>query len=193
VEKQPPKWWLDIFIIDTIVRDVISENLGVISLWRVHRRATQDEIGHQLTLLCYTTDSTAKTVDELIKQHKSFKILQNKNLLREYIHEHAGSRFEETSDRNWPKELQKSWPYYIKGVSEMFLALIEQFRIQSSSTNNQTDFALIETFYIDLNKRLTLLWQQEGSHAFFHHINALFGYVPLVAKPMTISGILASF
>lgn len=193
LENQPPRWWVDIFIIDTIVRDVISEIGSAVSLWRVHRRVARDEAGHQLTLWCYTTDSIAKTIDKLVKQHKSFNILQDNNLLRRYIHEQTGSKIEEASDGNWPKELQKSWPYYIKGVSEMLLDLIEQIRLQSNSIDTQADFALIESFYIDLNERLMLLWQQQGSHAFFHHINALFGYVPLVAKPRNISGILASF
>jgi len=59
--------------------------------------------------------------------------------------------------------------------------------------NKTSNISEIEKFYIELEKRLTEIWQRHGSHAFFHHINAIFGYVPLLAKPRSFDGILASF
>jgi hypothetical protein len=41
--------------------------------------------------------------------------------------------------------------------------------------------------------KLNAFWQRSASHAFFHHINALFGYVPLITQPRQIQGLFASF
>lgn len=40
--NQSPKWWIDIFIIDDIVRNVLLENRDEIELWRVHRMADRN-------------------------------------------------------------------------------------------------------------------------------------------------------
>ena len=47
--------------------------------------------------------------------------------------------------------------------------------------------------YARLNDRLCGIWQQQGRHAFLHHLNALFGYVPLLVSPDCVSGQLCSF
>ena len=38
----------------------------------------------------------------------------------------------------------------------------------------------IEAFYQPVDETITQLWQQEGRHAFMHHLNALFEYQPLI-------------
>ena len=35
-------------------------------------------------------------------------------------------------------------------------------------------------FYQEVNTTLSELWRKEGRHAFLHHLNALFGYEPLI-------------
>ncbi len=40
---------------------------------------------------------------------------------------------EDTSDRSWSLPVQKSWPFYIMGVSEMWLNLIREVAGQKSS------------------------------------------------------------
>jgi len=269
LENESPRWWVDIFIMDTIARKVLLETK--ILLWRFHRRTGIDETGHQLTFHCYTDDALAESINESIKQSGEFNFLQRHRLLRIYYCDEAVALFsqqkynellekfphveavlkpfkevdeqvesfkkpkndmvyiycweipdvkkkelgnetineimkhaeeakqniEDTSDKTWSVELQKSWPYYINGVSQMLLELMRHLKTQvpgkMPSITSNPPLNEVESFYIDLNNRLMAAWQNEGSHAFFHHINALFGHVPLIAQPRTITGMFATF
>lgn len=187
-QGEGPKWWVDILLLDTVVRDVVSAKRDALVLWRVHRRFKQDRAGHEFRLDCYTTDQTAQEIDDLLRQHGSVQLLKNNSMLREYLPERCGGGIESISDSDWPVELQKSWPYFIQGTSEMLLDLIEQLRVQTTSGGIRTStLADVESLYVDLNDRLTRIWQRSGSHAFFHHINALFAGVPVVAQPSVLA------
>lgn len=197
-ENQEPKTWVDIFIIDRIVRDVISKKESELKLWRIHRRSARDERGHELTLDCFTIEETGSLIEELIRENDSFKILKDNNLLAEdLVKGTGGSNIHDIADdistRDWQMELKKSWPYYIQGCSKLFLYLIEFLKGNIQADFDDKNISKIESFYTELNNRISEIWQKHGSHAFFHHINAIFGYVPLLAKPSGFYGILASF
>jgi len=198
--NQNPKWWIDLFILDDIVRKVLLEHRDEIELWRVHRMADIDSVRHQLTFLCYTADKTAKSIDTSISAKDTLKVLKDNNLLKEYFWEEKLEKNTKTNiqdgEDNWPIELKKSWPFFIQGVSEMFLELIAQIKNQIPDKVQPSDpISLIERYYVELEKRLLGLWYESGNRAFFHHINAVFGYAPLVASPQTVFGIkmVASF
>ena len=87
---------------------------------------------------------------------------------------------EDTSDKNWPVSIQKAWPYYIMGVSQMWLDLIVQVADNKMENNSATSINEIESFYKQVDETITELWQKQGRHAFMHHLNALFGYKPLI-------------
>ena len=195
---QNPKVWIDIFIIDKIIRDVLTTEKSKIILWRIHRRWLDDREGHQLTLSCFTKEQTANSIEKLIKESESFKILQANSLLAEDLKKVTGRAnirdiADDSSTHNWPEELKDSWPFYIGGCSKMFLCLIDSLKDKAKSGVDGKDISEIENFYTGINNRLIEIWQEHGSHAFFHHINAIFGYVPTLAKPRGFHGILASF
>jgi hypothetical protein len=87
---------------------------------------------------------------------------------------------EDTSDKNWPVSIQKTWPYYIMGVSQMWLNLIAQVADDNMKSDSPSSIKEIETFYKQVDEIMTELWQKQGRHAFMHHLNALFGYKPLI-------------
>ena len=63
------------------------------------------------------------------------------------------------------------------GVSRMWLQLISELADQSpgvSGVSGNPDS------YRQVQAGITDLWQTEGRHAFLHHLNALFGYEPLI-------------
>ena len=66
------------------------------------------------------------------------------------------------------------------GVSRTWLALADE---QAAAIDNQP-VTLPEqiAFYKELNEKVTRVWRQEGSHALLHHLNALFGYEPLMIR-----------
>lgn len=196
-DNENPKVWVDIFIIDSIVRDIICQKKSEIALWRIHRRWSRDERGHEVTLSCFTKDETASSIESLIRGGHSFKTLKVNRLLKDLKKAEGGPNIHDIADdistRNWPMELKKSWPYYIQGCSKLFLYLIEFLKGSIQADFNEKDISKIESFYTELNNRINEIWQKHGSRAFFHHINAIFGYVPLLAKPSGFHGILTSF
>jgi len=190
--QRGPRWWIDLYVMDTVIRDVIIANKAELSLWRMHRRANNDAIGHQVSLSCYTTANAAIGIEEAIQGHECFKSVRDA-LTMKCLRELGGEAIDEISDASWPQELRKSWPHYICGVSQMLLDLIEQVRPQRSADTTAPDIVAVESLYTEVERRLTHLWEQHGSHAFLHHLNALFGYVPLLAQPRSIAAIKASF
>ena len=190
----PPIWWVDILLIDTAFREIIEIYQIDISIWRFHRRAAQDESGHQISLLLYTNDGCFTAVKDALQNHWSVKILQREGFLKEFLpQEELGAEIEATSDRNWPSPLQRAWPFYIMGSCVMFLSLIRELTDTSFIPSEKSEIDELRKHYEEINDRLRAAWQSQGSHAFFHHLNAVFGYEPLVAQPRQIAGFLASF
>lgn len=197
-ENEKPRTWIDIFIIDKIIREVICKKKVDIQLWRIHRRWKNDGSGHEFTLDCFTKEQTANSIEKLIRESEPFKILQENSLLADDLNKVPNGKnihdiAVDESTRGWPMELKKSWPYYIQGCCEMLLYLIESLNNKIQNDVDKKDISKIESFYTELNNRLNIIWQHHGSHAFFHHLNAIFGYAPLLAEPRSFDGILASF
>lgn len=195
-DNAEPQWWLDLFVVDTLFRPILSEHRKRIELWRFHRRAARDASGHQTTLLCFMPEAEAARVEALIHDSTALRRLKASGWLREFLYEAGGNRIESSSDPHWSIEIQRSWPYFIAGVSEMVLNLLAAIRAAAADRLGLRPPATpqdIEALYVEVNARLTELWRDEGSHAFFHHLNALFGYAPLFARPRESKGLLAAF
>lgn len=188
-EGQVPRWWIDILLIDVVVRPVLSELRGDIPFWRFHRRADRrDEKGHEFTFSCYIQDATAHKIHERFLSDQTVARLENENLLERYY-----NNIEDITDPTWPVEVQNSWPMFIMGVSDMLLELVAQVKSTMPNTDLSRPIDEIERYYSNLNDRISTIWQRYGSHAFFHHINALFGYEPVAARPRRVDGVLAVF
>jgi len=86
----------------------------------------------------------------------------------------------DTSDPNWSAPLRKAWPYYLMGASQMWLDLISGMADGEQETETPLTFDDLDHQYARINAAITTLWQNEGRHAFLHHLNALFGYEPIV-------------
>jgi hypothetical protein len=75
--------------------------------------------------------------------------------------------------------MQNTWPYYIMGVSRMWLAMVDQVSRESGMAAEATLGETLE-HYARVNDAITHIWQQEGYHALLHHLNAIYGYEALV-------------
>lgn len=192
-ESVGPRWWVDLFLLDTVVRDFLSKNRTTINLWRFHRRFNTDEAGHQFSFILYTTREVSETIESFVSGHEAIAVLQQAKLLRARVQRNDGSEIEATCDKSWPLSLQQAWPYYIMGTCQMVLDLMDRLRTSSRPPFNNTSINDYENYYAKLMAEVTSVWQNHGSHAFFHHINAIFGYVPLIAQPRQLAGFLATF
>jgi len=167
-----PQWWMDLFLIDTVIRDVIEKHKP--ELWRFHRRSGNDSVGHQLSLLVYIDKKVVPHIEYMFRNHSSIKMLTENNRIKSVSIEEMEPGIEKTSDANWPVKLQKSWPYFACGICEMFLELmvdIPKFKKPKiEHTYEEYDF---------LNNDMKDFYSDNAAHAFIHHLSALFGYAPI--------------
>lgn len=185
-ERATPAWHLDLLVAHRVVAPVLEKHREAISLWRFHRRAVRDETGHQFSLIFYAEAVIAgkifnamQTVPEVVGLQSSGRL---KKMSMGPTGASGGHHIEDTSDPRWSAEVQKSWPWFIMGVSRMWLTLADEKVAARGGGHRPTTLSASINFYKELNQTITQVWQQEGEHALLHHLNAIFGYEPLVIR-----------
>ena len=172
----------NLIVAHQIIAPLLATHQDSINLWRFHRRAALDDAGHQFSFIFYATQETAGTIFKTIEDNVVSKTLLKENILEKLklddIAQAKHPNIEDTSDKNWSQAIQKSWPYYIMGVSILWLDLVNQEIIVSKLDTSQS-IQLQRVQYKQINEQITRQWKEQGKHAFFHHISAIFGYEPL--------------
>ena len=182
--EEEPFWHTDLLIAHKIVAPVLLQYKDRIYLWRFHRRATRDRAGHQFSFIFYASAQTAYQVFETLRSNALLSEMAYTGRVIEEVYDNPDRitkpRIKDTSDPNWPALIQKSWPYYIKGVSQMWLNLITETVADMPTSDAPLSLDEYEELYKEVNATVTSLWENNGRHAFLHHLNALFGYKPVV-------------
>ena len=182
--EEEPFWHTDLLIAHKIVAPVFLQYKDRIYLWRFHRRATRDGAGHQFSFIFYASAQTAYQVFETLRSNALLTEMAYTGRVIEEVYDNPDRitkpRIKDTSDPNWPSLIQKSWPYYIKGVSQMWLNLITETVADMPTPDAPLSLDEYEELYKEVNATITSLWENNGRHAFLHHLNALFGYKPVV-------------
>jgi len=62
----------------------------------------------------------------------------------------------------------------------MWLNLVAEIADRDLQDDRPATLEDIESFYRQVDETVTKLWQKNGRHAFLHHLNAVFGYKPLI-------------
>jgi hypothetical protein len=186
-----PLWHMDALLASEVLAPIIEEHRGEIALWRFHRRAARDHAGHQLSFIFYADPTTAARIFDRIRADSLTAQLQRAGKVLAVTCDPTASvdrpNLEDTSDRNWSPQLQRSWPYFIMGVSELWLTLVTQVaELQASREMPATLDGQLD-FYSEVDQTVQTLWYREGGHALLHHLNAIFQYEPLlVGKKQTM-------
>jgi hypothetical protein len=182
-QDEDPAWHVDALLAHRVIGPVLERNRASIALWRFHRRAARDGAGHSLSFLVYAPPARGEALCRGLREDPRVGALIRAGVLDKVAcSSPPGKRaalVEGTSDPGWPSEIQRTWPWYIQGVSEMWLRLIDQL---ADPGGDRADPATVEDLvahYRALHGELTGLWAEEGEHAFLHHLNALFAYEPL--------------
>ena len=182
--EEEPFWHTDLLIAHKIVAPVLLQYKDRIYLWRFHRRATRDRAGHQFSFIFYASAQTAYQVFETLRSNALSSEMAYTGRVIEEVYDNPDRitkpRIKDTSDPSWPSLIQKSWPYYIKGVSQMWLNLITETVADMPTPDAPLSLDEYEELYKEVNATVTSLWENNGRHAFLHHLNALFGYKPFV-------------
>jgi hypothetical protein len=182
-EGAEPLWYMDLLLAHRVISPVLHQFRRDISLWRFHRRAARDAAGHQFSFIFYASPATAGRAFQRIRNDR---ILEELKKTGEIINDHYDStakiakpHVEDTSDRSWSPTLQKAWPYFIMGASETWLDLIDQKVREAAAGEAPRSQSDLKALYSEVNQSIDEIWQTEGSHAFLHHLNAIFGYTPV--------------
>lgn len=182
--EQTPDWYLDALLADQVYAPALSDAGSAIRLWRFHRRAADDEAGHRFSLLAYTN---AVSADILYRQIRAASVLQwlesdgrIASVTMSKVDRPERRSIARTSDAAWPPEIQASWPWFIMGVSQTWLSLIRE--VAAEQPLAEPSPAMLLDYYRGVDERVTALWRDNGQHVYLHHLNALFGYQPLIIR-----------
>jgi hypothetical protein len=177
-------WYVDLLLAHQVVLPVLGQHKDTIALWRFHRRAARDDTGHQFSFIFYASPSKAYDIFEALMNDPLLEQLKFSGLIIDDAYDDPGivskPNIEDTSDSHWSAIVRKNWPYYIMGVSQMWLNMVTDTAAELPEGNQPATISELEEFYQEINARLIEIWRRQGRHAFLHHLNALFGYEPLI-------------
>ena len=183
-ENEKPEWYLDTLIAHRIIAPVLERYDGQIELWRFHRRAARDSSGHQFSFIFYASEHTAADIYSDLQADGLLEELVAETIITSVIYDDLSranrTDIADTSDPAWSPAVQYSWPYYIMGASRMWLGLIGETVESTEVKNSLATIEEMQIFYSGVNESITEVWRNKGRHAFLHHLNALFGYEPLL-------------
>jgi hypothetical protein len=181
-----PVWYVDLYLAHQVIMPKLEQYKRDIDLWRFHRRAARDGAGRQFSFIFYASPQTARHIFNALQADPLVAYLKTAGVLERDVYDDptrvTRPDIEDTSDKHWPTSIQKTWPFYIMGASQMWLNLITEIAQKNLTGDPPASIAEIETFYQQVNQTVTELWQEEGRHAFMHHLNALFEYQPLIYR-----------
>lgn len=180
-----PVWYWDLYLAHQVILPKLERYKQVINLWRFHRRAGRDGAGRQFSFIFYSSPQTAQHIFNALQGDPLVAYLKTEGVLDQDVYDDPAQiirpNIEDTGDKNWPTSIQKTWPYYIMGASQMWLNLVGEIAAENLTGGPPpASIAELEIFYQQVNETITELWQQKGRHAFMHHLNALFEYKPLI-------------
>jgi hypothetical protein len=179
-ENAPPNMSLDLLAAREIFAPLIEAHRKELPLWRFHRRAVRDSAGHRLRFLFYASPRTAREINTALMADPLLAKLHEAGVVERVVIDDPEtpplSDLAATSDPNWSPAMQASWPYFIMGVSQLWLHLMDAFAATEPAGPPPRDLPALRQYYQKMDERMTATWQQEGRHALLHHLNALFGY-----------------
>ena len=181
---EAPSWNADLILAHQIVLPVLQQHKDAIVLWRFHRRAARDEFGHRFSFIFYASPATAFDIFHAFMNDPLLDRLKYTGLITEAVYDDPSvitqPNIADATDRHWSDVVRRTWPYYIMGVSRMWLNMIAEIAVRQPDGEYFSTVSELMAFYQEVNTTLSELWRQEGRHAFLHHLNALFGYEPLI-------------
>lgn len=183
-EDTPPSWYMDTLIAHRVVAPTLARYQERIKLWRFHRRASRDGAGHQFSFIFYTDVLSAHLITDELRNDALMASLIRSGSVRRILSEDTQSttkpEIADTSDPVWPPTVQQAWPYFIDGVSRSWLELIDQTAHRSRPVVDDMSASALQDYYRTIEKEVQEAWETQGRHAFLHHLNAIFGYAPVV-------------
>lgn len=179
-EGEAPRWHVGTLLAGEVIAPVFDTHFRDILIWRVHRRAGNDDHGHVFSFIFYSTPEGAQRVYNDIAGNPVLARLRQEGMVSwvgfDDLHEITSPAIEDTSDSNWSAPVQKTWPALLMGASRMWLDLIGELATAHADVDD------LEQRYQIVQQELNDIWSSQGQHAMLHHLSALFAYTPLLIK-----------
>lgn len=174
LDGAPPPWSPDLFIAERVISPVLQVEGDRLALWRFHRRAARDGAGRQFSFIFRASPRQAERINRQVAANPQLAHWQRKGIIDTVIYDDPSRPrrpgIADTSDASWTPEMQRAWPYFIMGVSRLWLELIREYGQAEDLPWSE------EARYAAISQRMDRLWRDEGGHALLHHLSALFGY-----------------
>ncbi len=175
---EPPRWYIGTLLGGEVIAPMFEQHYQDILIWRVHRRAGNDEYGHVFSFIFYSTAAGAQRIYADLEKNSVLQRLMQEGRVTRVGFDDTSSisrpRIEDTSDRNWPLSVQQTWPALAMGASRMWLDLVGEV------ADKHTDEQDLERRYIEVQQEVNDIWAKQGQHAVLHHLSAIFAYQPLL-------------
>ena len=192
-----PEFFIALAILDLLFTPTVKKFRKDFECWRFHWSSTPED-GHRLKLFFKTSSQKAEEIAKFVNGIDFCTFAKREYLETEEIKseifgsEESSSTIEVISDESWPEEIQKSWPHYIMGVSDMAIALVEEVKMKQGEEVDQSDKAKIEEYYKKVEAGIASIWKRYGNHAFFHHLALVLGNKEIVVGTTGVSSELRS-
>ena len=180
-----PDWHLDVLLADQIMAPIIARAESSISLWRFHRRAAPDDHGHRFSFIFYADAETAAIIGNEVDESTLTAALLETGIVRAVrlaeLDTVAARDIGASSDPAWPEALRRAWPWFIMGVSQSWLRLINEQTAKRPPPEGASPAEALD-YYQGIHDDVSALWREHGQHAYLHHLNAVFGYQLLIIR-----------
>ncbi len=181
-DDEQPDFSRHLLIAEQLILPEIIEHEQQLPLWRFHRRAGRDNAGHQFSLIFFSDETSATSIHEAINANPLTRWLVEREMIEKTKFQKRSTeelgRLENTSDPDWPIEVQRSWPWFIMGASQSWLTLVTELSSEEQLTG-VVDYPELLKHYKKVDVKLTEQWQDYGQRAYLHHLSAIFGYQPI--------------
>ena len=175
-QGKPPLQHMDLLLAHRVIWPVLAQHEKHVQLWKFHRRWKRDESGHQFEFSFYSSAQTARQIHDSVFLDQHYMELKRAGRVGASYDETIGSRIEDICPTNWPPEIRRSWPYFIMGVSRMWVTLIEQI-MKSRTVDESPSIAEWEATCQKVDGLIGRLWlhQERDSRLWW-------GFGPLQAR-----------
>jgi hypothetical protein len=116
-----PIWHMDLYLAHQVMLPLLQMHQNDIHLWRFHRRALHDGAGRQFSFIFYASPRTARNIFQTLQSDPVVGKMKFSGVIDDILYDDPAKltrpNIEDTSDKNWPVSIQKTWPYYIMGIS----------------------------------------------------------------------------
>lgn len=174
---EAPRWHIGTLLGGEVIAPVFDRHYRDILIWRVHRRAGDDEYGHVFSFIFYSTAAGAQRIYADLESNPILHRLKREGIVTAVGFDNLATisrpDIEDTSDPRWPLAVQQTWPALAMGASRMWLDLVGEIALEHADEPD------LEQRYLSVQQDITDIWAEQGQHAVLHHLSALFAYQPL--------------